>query len=150
MKFADSVKSLLLVTVLASSYVLGQEGSHTDRVVVLTGLDPVALSQGKHEKGDKRYQLEHDGYGYLFSSRKHLRDFQTDPEKFAVQDDGNCPVAKVMMKRDVKGKPEVFSVHRARTYLFVDDKAKQVFDAEPAKFVEYQQRKPRPREGSGF
>ena len=101
----------------------------------MDGLDPVVLDQGKHDKGNQEFRADYDGYTYLFSSQRNRSAFKDSPEKFAVQDHGNCPVAKVMMHREIKGQPELFSVYQGKTYLFANQGAKEAFDANPSKFA---------------
>jgi YHS domain-containing protein len=138
----------LLSGLLVGAPAFAQEGSRTEPELALGGHDPVSLSQGKKVKGEERHKLNHEGYTYLFSSRRNLAEFQSDSEKLAIQDHGYCPVAKVMMNRNVKGEPEIFSVHEGRIYLLANEEAKRMFDAEPARFIETTQPRPLPREGS--
>ena len=128
-----------------------QEGSHMqDAGPVLDGLDPVALVDGKKAEGNPQWSAIHDDYRYFFSSQENLERFNESPGDFVVQDHGNCPVAKVMMNKEVKGKPEIYSVHEGKVYLFSRQDAKQAFDANPAKFTGDDSRISSPREGSGF
>ena len=141
----------LLSGLLVGAPAFAQEGSRTEPELALDGHDPVALSQGKKVKGDQRYKLSHEGYSYLFSSRQNLSEFQSSSDQLAIQDHGYCPVAKVMMNRNVKGKPDLYSVHEGRIYLLADEGAKRMFDAEPSRFVQTTQQPKRvPREGSGY
>lgn len=142
--FTASLVLLLSLGILAAQ----KEGSGPDTtktpVVILTGLDPVSLVDEKREKGQESIPVTHDGYKYLFTSARHKDAFLENPAKFAVQDHGNCPVAKVSMNREVQGDPSIFSVYEGRIYLFANNEARQLFDKNPTKYV-----KSKAKEGSG-
>ncbi|GAB4242443.1 MAG: hypothetical protein Kow00109_18180 [Acidobacteriota bacterium] len=146
-----------LVAVLSSpcSSLLAQtEGSHSasqvESKVVLNGLDPVELARGKQVEGKPQWKADHDGFTYYFASAENLQAFRDNPAKYSVQDHGNCPVAKVMMGKTVKGKPDIFAVYEGKTYLFLEPKAKEMFLQNPKRFVKTSPAKSAPREGSGF
>lgn len=131
------------------------EGSHTSSPnqraqVALKGLDPIELAKGKEVPGKAQWAATHEGFRYLFSSASNLEKFRSNPEKFAVQEHGNCPVAKVMMGKSVKGKPDLFATCQGKIYLFLEPKAKEMFLKNPAKFVEPSAESSTPREGSDY
>ncbi len=49
--------------------------------------------------------------------------------------EGYCPVSVIEMRKWVKGDPAHRSEHDGLTYLFADAQGKQMFDANPAKYV---------------
>ncbi len=49
--------------------------------------------------------------------------------------DGYCPVAYHVLKKAVKGKPDLSSKYDGKTYHFVNAKAKKMFDKDPGKFL---------------
>ncbi len=49
--------------------------------------------------------------------------------------EGYCPVAYFLADKPLKGSAEFASSYHNTTYYFVSDEAKDVFDANPAKFV---------------
>lgn len=112
--------------------------------MVLNGLDPVSLVDGKKEKGQENISVVHDSYKYLFTSARHKDAFLENPAKFAVQDHGNCPVAKASMNREIKGDPSIFSVYEGGIYVFANNEARQLFDKDPKRYV-----KSKAKEGSG-
>jgi len=61
---------------------------------------------------------------------------QTDKKK---NDDvalhGYCPVAYAVMKKALKGKPELTSIYKGKKYTLAMKKAKKMFDAEPEKYL---------------
>jgi len=60
---------------------------------------------------------------------------QTTKEQAKVAIEGYCPVAYQAMHKAVKGKPEYSSDYNGNTYQFVNEKAKEMFVANPAKFL---------------
>lgn len=49
--------------------------------------------------------------------------------------DGYCPVAYQAMNKAVKGNPKFSSTYKGKTYHFAMEKAKVMFDKDPAKFL---------------
>ena len=49
--------------------------------------------------------------------------------------DNYCPVAYAVMNKAVKGNPKYSSEYEGKTYYFADSKAKDMFDANPLKYV---------------
>lgn len=60
---------------------------------------------------------------------------QRAPRQAPVALEGYCPVSVVEMKKWVKGVPAYHAVYDGRTYLFANEKGKQMFEASPAKYV---------------
>lgn len=131
-----------------SSPAAQKEGSGPDKpktpAVVLDGLDPVSLLDGKKEKGSDPFSAVHDGFKYLFTGASHKEAFLAKLEKYAVQDGGNDPVAKVNLKRDLKGEPSIFAVHEGRIYLFASADSREAFQKNAQAYV-----KTKKKEGSG-
>jgi len=113
-------------------------------VVVLTGLDPVSLVQGQREAGTPAYARVYQGFEYRFASGSHQQAFDADPDKYAVVNGGNCPVAQTRLNREIQGNPEIFADYQGRIYLFGNQDALDVFNSDPTQFV-----KTHLREGSG-
>ena len=116
------------------------EGSHMEEssaeaVLVLDGLVPVSLVQGKDEQGSQDLAVGHKGHKYQFASADHKKAFQENLDKYAVQNGGYCPVAPVRMGREIEGKPSVFTVHEGRIYLFGHPDGKKAFIQNPSEFI---------------
>ena len=151
--------AVLPILLLFTSLAWGQhEGSMTgSRVVnkdagplrVLEGNDPVLLSQGSTVRGKEAYSSIYEGYEYLFASAANKEAFENNPSKHAVQLKGNCPVARAKLNREIKGAPEIYSVHQGQIYLFANQEAKTIFDQNPEQYLESHSAKPTRREGSG-
>jgi len=88
--------------------------------------------------GKPDIHLVHNGRLYLFPSEEQLKMFKAKPEKYAdadVASGGNCPVCKVDMKKDVKGKPELALDFHATRYLFPGKEQLEKFKANPQKYT---------------
>jgi YHS domain-containing protein len=122
-----------------------EEGSSTEEKItlLLNGLDPVSLVQGEEEKGKASLSVTHKGHKYLFANAQHKEAFEAEPDKYAVQNGGYCPVGSVRLNRQVEGKPDLFAVHEGRLYLFGHPDARDAFKKNPGEFIRLE------REGSG-
>jgi YHS domain-containing protein len=49
--------------------------------------------------------------------------------------EGNCPVCLVEMQKQVEGSQDYQSAHDGRIYLFPGQKQKEMFDADPEKYI---------------
>ncbi len=92
----------------------------------------------KEVPGKPDIHLVYNGRLYLFPSEKQLKMFKADPEKYADADlalNGNCPVCKVDLKKDVKGKPEIAYDYHGTRYLFPAKEQLEKFKASPQKYA---------------
>lgn len=92
----------------------------------------------KEVPGKLEIHLVHNGRLYLFPSEEQLKMFKAKPEKYADADvalNGNCPVCKVDLKKDVKGKPEFAYDYHAMRYLFPGKEQLEKFKANPQKYT---------------
>jgi len=135
------ILTLSLPVALAQSEGSGSsEGSGPDLLsnpapeVVLEGVDPISLVQGKESKGRSDLARIYRGFEYHFSSQENLKTFDADPDRYAVANDGLCPVAQVRLGRDIPGDPSVFSEYQGQIYLFGNADARMVFLKEPGTF----------------
>ncbi len=93
---------------------------------------------GKRVAGQPQFSAMHEGRLNLFPDEATQKKFLADPKKYATADvamGGNCPVCAKMMKKEMPGKAEFTSVYKGMRYLFPSAKEKEMFDAEPSKFV---------------
>lgn len=105
--------------------------AQSDAVVVpLTGLDPVALTQGKEMKGRDELFVLRRGYKYLFATAGNKRLFEASPARYEIQGNGNCVVMP-----GVKADPNVFSAHKGRIYTFGSPMCVERFKASPERFI---------------
>ena len=96
------------------------------------------VEMNKVVEGQAEYHLTHNGRLYLFPSQKQLDMFKANPVKYADADvalDGYCPVCKVEMGKDVKGKADFAVDYNGNRYLFPGKKQLDMFLAHPTKYV---------------
>lgn len=79
----------------------------------LGGFDPVHLVAGEEVTGDDRFTAEHGLYRYRFASDETRERFLADPERYAIQGDGQCPVSP-----SATADPALFAVHEGKIYTF--------------------------------
>ena len=92
----------------------------------------------KDVPGKAKFHAVHDGRLFLFPGQKQLDMFNANPRKYTEADvalGGKCVVCKVEMGEDVEGKPEFAVDYRGRRYLFPSPKQREMFLANPEKYV---------------
>lgn len=92
----------------------------------------------KDVQGKSDIHLVHNGRLYLFPSEEQLKMFKTKPEKYADADlalNGYCPVCKVDLRKDVKGKPEFAYDYQGTHYLFPAKEQLEKFKADPRRYT---------------
>jgi putative intracellular protease/amidase/YHS domain-containing protein len=96
----------------------------------LRGLDPVHLTSGEEKPGDPRFSLDHDGWRYHFAGAESRARFESDPERYGIQGDGQCPVVP-----SATADPAVFAVHAGRIYIFAGQGCIEHFRQDPAYYI---------------
>lgn len=86
-------------------------------------------------KGDPNIASVVDGKRYLFPSADVKALFDANPAKFVPAAGGDCVVCQVEKSHKVAGSVQFAAKHEGRLFLFPDEKAKQVFVANPAKYA---------------
>lgn len=92
----------------------------------------------KDVPGKPEFHAVHNGRLYLFPSEEQLKMFKAKPEKYADADvamRGLCPVCKIDMGKDVKGKPELAVDHHGTRYLFPGKEQLEKFRQNPRKYA---------------
>jgi YHS domain-containing protein len=98
----------------------------------LDGVDTVILlKEGKEVFGKAPFRSQYGGLGYLFSSAATKAEFDSAPEKYAVQMGGLC----ARMGKTVTGNPSDYIVHDGKIYLFGSDACHKAFAAAPEKYL---------------
>ena len=87
-------------------------GSAQAKPLVLKGLDPVLLVEGKQVKGVETNSAEFGNFKYFFASKEDKAMFTKEPSRYAVQNNGDCG----LMPRS-GGNPDIFFVHKGKIYL---------------------------------
>ncbi|HEX4953092.1 MAG TPA: DJ-1/PfpI family protein [Thermoanaerobaculia bacterium] len=120
-------RSLVAGLVLA---LLAWSAGAAEAPTVLSGFDPVLLVEGKEVKGSEELSEVEGRFRYLFATPENRDRFRADPERFAVQNDGQCAAMP-----GVPGSPELFTVHAGKLYLFGGESCRRAFEATPGLFI---------------
>lgn len=104
--------------VLAQTVDLRQKHFNTKKLVAMEGYDPVSYHEGKPVEGSEKFQLQHQGVIYRFSSNANLNKFKTNPEKYEPAYGGWCAFAMGETGEKVKIDPETFKILDGKLYLF--------------------------------
>jgi YHS domain-containing protein len=106
--------------------------AETDPTLVLRGLDPLELIDGREAEGFAELHADHGGYRYRFLSESNRELFLSDPERYGVQWDGACGR---MGPLSGTGHPDRFAVWNERIWLFASDPCRKSFLKAPEKLV---------------
>jgi YHS domain-containing protein len=93
-------------------------------ILALTGLDPIDLIHGKELAGDKSYSSSFGRHQYQFCSEAHLKQFENEPLKYAVQNGGACGKMGAMTGQ---GSPDRWLVANGMIFLFASDGCRDTF-----------------------
>ena len=107
--------------------------------LVLKGLDPIELIDGREVEGDAALTVEHGTYLYRFVSEDNRDLFLSEPEKWGVQWDGACGR---MGPLSGTGAPDRFAVWDGRIWLFASDQCRAGFLKAPEKLLPIDQEAP--------
>ncbi len=111
----------------------GQAGPVTD---ALDGYCAVCVVMDKGwVKGDPNHASIVDGKRYLFPNADVKAMFDAEPAKFIPAAGGDCVVCSVEMGHKMPGSVQFSAKYDGRLYLFPDNKAKEMFLANPAKYA---------------
>lgn len=100
--------------------------------ILLEGLDPVLLIQGKEAQGKFDLVVKRGHFKYLFASVETKAAFEANPEKYEVQMDGLC----ARMGRSTRGNADLYAVHDGKIYLFGSQNCKAEFLKTPQSYIE--------------
>lgn len=126
------MKRLTLLALLCCVSALAfQAFAQTEPALVLKGLDPVRLIEGREVPGSATHSRTHGAFRYQFESAETLARFAADPERFAVAKGGECATMP-----GAAGSPELFAVHGGKIYLFGGPGCRQAFLATPGLFTD--------------
>ncbi len=103
--------------------------------LALAGLDPVLLIGGESVTGSTENVSSDGWYRYHFASSESQRKFLEDPSRFGIQARGSCAGMGSQIEAR-SGKPEIYTVHDGRLYLFAGEGCREDFQSNPDWFVE--------------
>ncbi|MBX7132137.1 MAG: hypothetical protein K1X67_05590 [Fimbriimonadaceae bacterium] len=93
-------------------------------ILVLKGLDPIELAQGKEVAGSTQHTAVYCSHEYRFASKDNLARFKTDPIRHAVQTGGACGKMGALTG---KGAPDRWAVVDGKIFLFASDGCRETF-----------------------
>lgn len=96
------------------------------------------VNAGKRTPGNIRFAVRHNARLFLFPSDEIRQAFRADPAQFEKADlaaDGNCIVCQIEADKVMPGKAEFTAYYNGMRYQFPGDDQRQVFLANPAKYV---------------
>lgn len=104
--------------------------------VGLQGYCPVCVIEAKQwMKGTAQISANHDGKTYLFPSEEQKQMFLANPSKYTPILGGDCVVALIEMGKRVPGSVQFAALHEGHLYLFANEKAKGMFQANKEKYA---------------
>lgn len=133
-----SIIFLLLVTISPIVARATQQKTTVDApptkpdIIVLDGLDPVLLIQGKETPGKPQLSITRGSYVYVFASESTKAEFAKTPERYEIQLEGSC----ARMGPQVGGNPDLFTVRGGKIYIFGSQPCQTMFEAAPEKFLD--------------
>ncbi|PJE79851.1 hypothetical protein CI610_01164 [invertebrate metagenome] len=84
----------------------------------VSGYDPVAyFTEGEAIKGKPDFIWSYQGADWYFSSKKHMKLFKSDPEKYSPQYGGHCAWAIAVKGRKVAGDPIYWTIVKDKLFL---------------------------------
>lgn len=90
-----------------------------DDGIALAGYDAVSyIKQSRAVKGNKAYQLVHEGVTYYFSTPAHKEEFRKNPSKYEPAYGGWCAYAMGAEGKKVTVDPKTFKIIDGKLNLF--------------------------------
>jgi YHS domain-containing protein len=115
------MKQIITIALLVIGYSISAQSidyNLSKKGYVAEGYDVVAYFSQSAKKGSKKYNTEHDGVQYLFSSQENLDTFNETPEKFVPKYGGYCAYAIGAKGIKVDIDPKTFEIRDGELYLF--------------------------------
>lgn len=107
----------------------------TGNTVGLQGYCPVCvINMKKWVKGNPQFSVRQDGKTYRFPSEEQKQMFLSNPAQYTPVLGGDCVVALVEMHKRAPGNMNFAALHKNRLYLFANEQAKAMFQANKAKY----------------
>jgi YHS domain-containing protein len=122
------MRKTTLILILLFAVTTREYAQSSQVVTVLTGLDPVALVDGKEAKGLENLAVVRGRYRYLFSTPDNKSLFERSPDLYQIQLGGGCGR---MGPLSGAGSPDRFYVHDRKIYIFASEGCRNGFKAAP-------------------
>ncbi len=115
----------------------GAEKTPQEISLALKGYCPVCIIElRKWVKGKPEHQVVFDGRRYHFPGQKQKEMFLANSNRYAPVLGGDCVISLAKMGKRVPGKIRHTAYHDNRLFLFANEKAKEMFVADPAKYAD--------------
>ena len=99
------------------------------------GYDLVAyFEKGKAVRGDSQHAVEHAGQRWLFSSAKHLKLFEKNPDKYLPVYGSHCAFG-ASRGYLVRGDPQAWTVHNGKLYLNYSKAVRRTWLKNPDRYI---------------
>lgn len=92
---------------------------------------------GERVAGRPELAMTYDGRVYFFASEGALRDFQSEPHRYAAADlvdGGRCVVSRVDRSRVVPGMPQTLAIRRGLRFQFANAHCRRLFVEDPLRY----------------
>lgn len=132
-----SIKTILLLFILGSSYAQAIEQIHTGYFnnKAVSGYDVIAyFEQAKPVEGSLKYKLKYQGADWYFSSQANLDKFKAEPIKYAPQYGGHCAWA-MSNDKAAPGNPPFWTIYQDKLYLNYDQNVLDTWRADKDAFI---------------
>lgn len=93
----------------------------------------VLIEEGLEQEGDEELFVIYDHFRYTFDGPEALREFESDPERYAVQLGGACARMGALSGT---GRPHLYTVHEGKLYFFASEACRERFLSSPGQFLE--------------
>ncbi|MCG8460068.1 MAG: DJ-1/PfpI family protein [Holophagales bacterium] len=102
---------------------------------VLRGLDPVQLARGREVTGDPQIFEMHEDLRYHFASEESRLTFRAEADRYSIQLGAACARMALDGAPPGSGDMDRFLVHEGRIYVFASEVCRQVFQADPRRYL---------------
>lgn len=104
--------------------------------LALEGYSAVSIHDARQwVRGTPEHQLVFDGHTYYFPTEQEKQAFSDRPSTYVPVLGGDCVVALAKMGKRIPGNIRSALFHDRRLFLFANDKAKQMFAAQPQAYA---------------
>ena len=107
-----------------------EEAKQEEHRLALKGQDPIELINGKTVKGNEELSAVHKKFRYLFANAKNQEKFQSNPDRYGIQGDGQCIVYP-----DAPADPSIFTVYQGKIYAFATEQCVVRFNEDPKRYL---------------
>jgi putative intracellular protease/amidase/YHS domain-containing protein len=122
---------VVLAMLLVAAIPAAASPAAAETPLALKGLDPVLLVAGREVAGDPALAVDHAGLRYLFAGADSRDRFTADPDRYAIQGDGSCPVVS-----SATADPSIFAVFDGKIFAFATPACVEKFRLAPEYYAQ--------------